>query len=129
MRQYIYISTAPDLTREDIDSILESCQRNNAEHGITGLLIYNGRNFLQLLEGEQSDLEWIMGRIGADHRHSGISKLEDIETNARACPNWLMHRIRLVDVVADRRKAIDAELPVSLNAHLRRIILNFAALN
>ena len=129
MRQYIYISTAPDLTRDDVDAILQSCQRNNAERGITGLLLYNGRNFLQLLEGEESDLLWVMGRIGADPRHSGISKLEDLEASERACPDWLMHRIRLVDDIAQRRAAVDAELPATLDPQLRRVILNFVGLN
>ena len=33
---------------------LAASARNNPERGITGLLLFNGRNFLQLLEGEEA---------------------------------------------------------------------------
>ena len=54
LSQYLYISTAPTLPREEVDAILAASARNNPERGITGLLLFNGRNFLQLLEGEES---------------------------------------------------------------------------
>ncbi|MXO91417.1 BLUF domain-containing protein [Pontixanthobacter aquaemixtae] len=129
LRQYIYISTALELQEDDIRSILESCMRHNKEKGVTGLLLYNGRNFLQLLEGEEADLKWVLDRIKLDARHSGISTLEDEPCEQRACPDWLMRHIRLLDDVEDRRKRLDEQLPEVLNPRLRRIILNFASLN
>ena len=129
LRQYLYISTAPNLGQDDIGNILDSCQRNNRERNVTGLLLYNGRNFLQLLEGEHADLLWVMRRISSDERHSGISVLEDMDAHERACPDWTMRNIRLVDDVAQRRAALDAELPDNLDGQLRRIMLNFAGLN
>lgn len=129
MRQYVYVSTAEQLAQDDIAAILESCQRNNAAHGVTGLLLYNGRNFLQLLEGERSNLEWVMRRIEHDSRHHGISRLYDEPVEARACPDWLMKRIALGDSGDARRERLEAELPEVLDRHLRRIILNFALLN
>lgn len=129
LRQYIYISTAGGITDEDIGSILASCQRNNAERNVTGLLLYNGRNFLQLLEGDVEDLSWVMRRIEADPRHNGVSIIDDIAIERRACPDWLMRHIRISDEVAERRAKLDAELPEALDPNLRRIILNFASLN
>lgn len=129
LHQYLYISTAPNLGSDEISHILESCQRNNRERNVTGLLLYNGRNFMQLLEGEEVDLMWVMRRISSDPRHSGLSVLEDIPAKERACPDWHMRQIRLVDDVENRRAALDAELPVNLAPELRRVMLNFAALN
>ncbi|HSM54043.1 MAG TPA: BLUF domain-containing protein [Erythrobacter sp.] len=129
LRQYVYISTADGIGPEDITSILDSCQRNNSERDVTGLLLYNGRNFLQLLEGDVEDLSWVMRKIEADPRHNGVSIIEDIAIAGRACPDWLMRHIRIVDQVPERRAALDAELPAALEPNLRRIILNFAALN
>ncbi|MFZ9394669.1 MAG: BLUF domain-containing protein [Erythrobacter sp.] len=129
LRQYVYISTAGGISEEDIRSILESCQRNNREREVTGLLLYNGRNFLQLLEGDVEDLSWVMRRIEGDPRHNGVSIIEDIAIAQRACPDWLMRHIRIADEVSERRAALDAELPAGLDPNLRRIILNFAALN
>ena len=129
LRQYLYISTAPGLKREELDSIIASCEQNNAERGITGLLVYNGRNFIQLLEGEEADLLWVMRRISSDGRHSGLSVLEDVSATNRACPDWSMRHIRLVDKVSDRQATLEQDLPSDLNDQLKRIILNFAALN
>lgn len=129
MRQYAYISTAEELSPGDIADILEACERNNALRSVTGLLLYNGRNFVQLLEGEPDDLAWIMERIGRDSRHSGISLLYDEPCDARACPEWLMKRIALGESGEARRQRLEAELPAALEPHLRRMILNFAILN
>ena len=129
MRQYLYISTAKDLEDAAIEDILESCRRNNQSRNITGLLLYNGRNFMQLLEGEASDLFYVMRKIGADIRHTGVSRLADIAVDERACPEWLMRHIRLVDDVEQRRSALEKELPDGLDTNIRQIILNFAALN
>lgn len=129
LRQYLYVSTAPGLERTELDSIIASCEANNAERGITGLLVYNGRNFIQLLEGEEADLLWVMRRISTDARHSGLSVLEDMPAESRACPDWLMRHIRLVDKVEDRRATLEEQLPDGLSPQLKRIILNFAALN
>jgi len=129
LRQCIYISTAADLGSEDIEAILASCRANNIEHNVTGLLLYNGRNFLQLLEGDIEDLSWVIRRIEADPRHTGMSFIEDITTAERACPDWIMHHIKLAKSIDQRRAALDAELPAKLDANLRRVILNFAALN
>lgn len=129
MRQYLYVSTAEQLDHDDVAAILASCQRHNAERGVTGLLLYNGRNFLQLLEGSGDDLAWIMRRIEFDSRHHGISRLYDEPVAERACPDWLMKRIALGDSGEARRERLESELPASLDSHVRRMILNFALLN
>ena len=129
MRQYVYVSTAEQLDQDDVAAILAACQRNNAERGVTGFLLYNGRNFLQLLEGAATDLEWVMHRIERDTRHHGISRLYDEAADARACPDWLMKRIALGDSGEARRERLEAELPAVLDPHVRRMILNFALLN
>ena len=129
MRQYVYVSTAEQLSQDDVTAILDSCRRNNAGRGVTGLLLYNGRNFLQLLEGSGDELDWVMRRIELDSRHHGISRLYDEPASERACPDWLMKRIALGDPGAARRERLEAELPTTLDPHLRRMILNFALLN
>ena len=102
---------------------------NNRERQVTGLLLYNGRNFLQLLEGDVEDLSWVMRRIEADPRHNGVSIMEDIAVTERACPDWLMRHIHIADDVSERRAKLDAQLPEKLDPNLRRIMLNFASLN
>lgn len=127
--QYLYISTAPSLSREDVDSILASSQRNNPARGVTGLLLYNGRNFLQLLEGEESELVSLMVKISHDPRHTGISMIDRKMVETRACPIWAMRRVMIAESVEKRREALEAELPTGLDAQTRKIVTNFVVLN
>ncbi|NQX95351.1 MAG: BLUF domain-containing protein [Erythrobacter sp.] len=127
--QYLYISTAPSLTRADVDSILASSQRNNEARGVTGLLLYNGRNFLQLLEGEESELVSLMVKISHDPRHTGISMIDRKLAEERACPNWAMRRVMIAESVEKRRELLEAELPEGLDPQTRKIVTNFVVLN
>lgn len=129
LKQYLYISTAPDLPRETVEDILRASARNNPQAGITGLLLYNGRNFLQMIEGEESDLLSLMARIARDPRHSGILKLDDSEIAARNCPDWAMKRVPLAKSPEERQEEIGAMLPDGLSDGTKQIILNFAVLN
>ncbi len=129
LSQYLYISTAPSLSRDEVEGILESSARKNPLCGITGLLLYNGRNFLQLLEGEEAELINLMVRITHDPRHSGVSMLDRRAIDERACPQWAMRRIAIAQNVEQRREILEADLPTALDPELRRIILNFAVLN
>ena len=129
LSQCLYISTAPSLSREEVDAILEASARNNPAPGITGLLLYNGRNFLQLLEGEVEDIEALMERISADSRHTGVSILHIGTIAARVCPDWAMKRVMIAETVDTRRKMLEQDLPQGLKEDLRKMILNFAVLN
>lgn len=129
LSQYLYISTAPTLSRDEVDAILATSARNNPARGITGLLLYNGRNFLQLIEGEEEELVALMLRITEDARHSGITVLDRRPIEARACPDWAMKRVLIAESIASRREMLDAELPDGLAPEIRKMIMNFAVLN
>ncbi|MEE4212713.1 MAG: BLUF domain-containing protein [Parvularcula sp.] len=127
--QYVYVSTAQGLSRADVEDILETCARNNVDLGVTGLLLYNGRNFLQLLEGEGVTLDALMSKIEEDPRHSGVTTLYEGEKPARDCADWAMKRIVILDEPQARKKGLDEDLPAGLDPSVRELILNFAILN
>ncbi|MEL6528406.1 MAG: BLUF domain-containing protein [Pseudomonadota bacterium] len=129
LSQYLYISTAPSLSRDEVEAILASSARNNPARGVTGLLLYNGRNFLQLLEGEELELVDLMVRISHDPRHAGLSILDRTTIEERACPDWAMKRVLIAETVESRRTTLEAELPARLSENIRKIIMNFAVLN
>jgi len=129
LSQYLYISTAPNLSRDEVASVLAASARNNPERGITGLLLYNGRNFLQLLEGEESALVALMVRIGNDPRHTGVSIIDRRAIEQRSCAGWAMKRVLIGESVSGRRSQLERDLPEGLDDQTRRIILNFATLN
>lgn len=129
LSQYLYISTACGLGRSQVQAIVDSSARNNLQTGVSGLLIYNGRNFLQLLEGNQGELVPLMVRISHDPRHSGISMLSRKLVERRACPDWEMKWMFVVQNGRERQDFLDAELPQDLDPITREIIYNFAILN
>ena len=69
MLQLTYISTGRDVNEAQLDSILAASRRNNRRDEITGLLLFNGKRFLQALEGPQALVETAYKRIRVDPRH------------------------------------------------------------
>ncbi|WCT72659.1 BLUF domain-containing protein [Sphingomonas naphthae] len=91
MLQLTYISTATrQLQDTDINLILEASRRNNALVGVTGLLIYDGKRFLQALEGEETAVHLTYDRINHDPRHRGIVLLGSRQVETRSFGAWSM---------------------------------------
>ena len=91
MLQLTYISTAAhDLAPTAIGDILSASRRNNAAAGVSGLLLHDGRRFLQALEGEPAMVNRTYERIKADRRHRAIVLLSSSEVTERAFGAWAM---------------------------------------
>lgn len=91
MFQLIYLSQAKsDLNYSDLAAILESSRRHNPAKSITGILIYKDDQFLQLLEGNQEDVQAVMDKIAQDKRHMNISVLYQGDTAERFFADWSM---------------------------------------
>lgn len=73
MHQIIYISTASgEATDGVVQAILNTSRRNNSRDGITGLLISDGKRYLQALEGDKALVEAAYARIKSDPRHKAV---------------------------------------------------------
>ena len=129
LRQIVYVSTAARLSEADLADILDSANRNNAQHRITGFLLYNERNFLQLIEGEPGDLRVLMQKLYKDTRHSGIVVLEDNPIAERAFPDWHMEHLSWATKMAERREMLEAGIDRLADPRIRQTVLNFASLN
>lgn len=130
MRQLVYISTgSAELTESDVADILATSQRKNPQRGLTGFLIYNGRNFLQLLEGDAAAIEILMEDLRGDPRHSGVVRIEDVPSDVRRFSDWTMRRLELANDVDKRRAQLREWLPDGFDEKVQRTILNFASLN
>jgi Sensors of blue-light using FAD len=84
-----------DLSSQDVESILRSCRINNALEGITGILIYNGSAFLQVLEGAKRAVDETLARIERDDRHCEIVLRDERDLPVRAFPTWDMAYLHL----------------------------------
>lgn len=86
-----YVSVAdPSISDEEIASILVSARRNNVRDELTGALVYNGHNFLQLLEGPDEKVEACLAVIRDDARHSGMIEVRRRTIEARDFGEWAM---------------------------------------
>jgi hypothetical protein len=98
--QLAYLSVTTDQFEEDtdIDAILQVAHRKNADSGITGMLLYKGGVFLQLLEGGRNDVLNLFGRIAADLRHTNLKILAKQENQERLFPEWTMGYRKIEDI-------------------------------
>lgn len=91
LRQIMYISSATGpMTAAECATIASASAPRNAAQGVTGLLLFNGKRFLQVLEGPQDVLDSIYDRIKCDGRHQALVKLRDVPIQTREFGQWAM---------------------------------------
>ncbi len=91
MIHIVYISRAVHpLSDQELQALLEQCQRDNQARNVTGVLFYSHGNIAQLIEGEREVLEPLFAAIARDGRHSNVQKLVDKPIEARSFPGWSM---------------------------------------
>ncbi|MEP9360061.1 BLUF domain-containing protein [Sphingomonas sp. KR3-1] len=91
MRQIVYISTATgEVGTAALREILAASKANNRRDGITGLLFFDGKRFLQAIEGEDPQLATTLDRIREDRRHRAIVILSDRSIEQREFGSWAM---------------------------------------
>ena len=91
IRQVIYVSQAADqLNIAELGDILRSACTKNAANSITGILLYNHGQFLQVIEGPPENIESLLCSLKLDRRHECISVLSDSIIPEREFEYWLM---------------------------------------
>jgi hypothetical protein len=64
------------MIKDDLMDILTTARLNNALLGVTGMLLYTGKNFIQVLEGDEKVIEALTADIRKDSRHKDIHIVE-----------------------------------------------------
>ncbi len=91
MHRLVYFSNANlDLNVSAIESMVDKSAERNRPLQISGALLYNGLNFLQILEGPHQTLTPLYLQIRKDPRHSGVVKLVHERISTRIYPDWGM---------------------------------------
>lgn len=99
----IYVSAASrEYSDAELDDMLASSIRHNTPQGITGMLLYAGGNFIQVLEGEAAAVDETYDRITRDPRHHGLILIERCAIREREFPQWQMgfRRLSQADIAA-----------------------------
>lgn len=121
MKSLIYISTAAhDISKTDIESIAADASRNNKANDLTGYLVFNGRNFVQFLEGPEKSVDHCVARIRKDARHDGLVILKEDDSKDRQFPRWSMRArdIRENDFARDWPTSVNQVTKMIFNAAL-----------
>lgn len=96
LNRMFYISTAVGpITTAVTGTILRSAQRHNPSNGITGVLCQGQGVYLQVLEGERSQVEALYARISQDKRHESMVLRHQEDIRSRRYGKWAMAHIDL----------------------------------
>lgn len=118
--QIVYFSTLrPGMDpEEEINNILQVARERNELLGVTGMLIYNGGSFLQVLEGDRAVITKLYGKICKDQRHYNINTVVAIADGERLFKDWTMgykNTDKLDKDHADLKPLIEGVIQKSLN--------------
>ncbi len=87
----MYCSQASyDFPPEELVGLLSQARASNDRARLSGMLLYRGRSFLQLLEGDGQRVTVAYSKILADDRHTRLRMLLDAEVASPLLPDWTM---------------------------------------
>ena len=112
-----------DLTSQDLTDIHETARHFNALDGITGLLIFNGVHFLQIIEGADVAINSLMERLWLDDRHSALEVRDERLIEQRSFPYWSMELCQVSTDRFEARETVDESLPEGVEPSIRQRIL------
>jgi hypothetical protein len=103
-----------DLQTSDLENIHTTARELNAIDGITGLLVFNGTHFLQIIEGEGSAIDDLVERLRRDPRHNGFEIRDRRRIEKPSFPEWSMELVRVNASYFQARDTIVERLPDSV---------------
>ncbi|MGI9211145.1 MAG: BLUF domain-containing protein [Methylococcaceae bacterium] len=86
---YVSLEIHP-MTDSDLVDILTIARGKNLTLDITGLLLYRGGFFMQLLEGPEDAVDALYERVRRDERHSDVLLIYKENIVEREFPGWSM---------------------------------------
>ncbi|NLV41688.1 MAG: BLUF domain-containing protein [Candidatus Hydrogenedentes bacterium] len=102
LARLIYVSRmTEECDMESLQRILTVSRRNNLAKGITGVLFYDPKFFLQCLEGPVEVVNELYANILRDDRHTRVTLLEYHDTDRRLFGSWAMAFLRLNDLTPE----------------------------
>jgi hypothetical protein len=123
--QHIYVShAAPTFAEHEIPDLLRQIRPENAKHEITGMLIYTGTAFLQVLEGPQANVNAVFDRILRDRRHLRVTSVVHEPLDQRRFNDWTMDFVTVDATDVDDIVGGPSFLTSALGEHLQPARIN-----
>ncbi len=91
LSQLIYTSRAAcPFTLDELADLLSRSRIKNTRLGVTGMLVHDRGQFLQILEGRLRAIEPLYDRIAKDPRHDHMALLAKLPVDKRVFEDWSM---------------------------------------
>lgn len=89
---YHSIASGGGMSPEALADLLRQARTYNQSHRLTGLLLYaaDTKEFVQVLEGAQAEVQQLYARIAHDPRHKHAFVLHEGAAESRMFPDWRM---------------------------------------
>lgn len=112
LKSLTYTSRASlDLEASDLEAIHRTARQANALDGVTGLLIFNGTHFLQIIEGVPNAIDELIERLRRDPRHSALEVRDERAIDQRSFPDWSMEMVRVSASYFEAKDTVSDRLP------------------
>ncbi|HYG48971.1 MAG TPA: BLUF domain-containing protein [Allosphingosinicella sp.] len=115
-----------DLTDEDLGAIHQTARHLNALDGVTGLLLFDGSRFLQIIEGSEDAIDNLVERLRMDRRHSAFEVRDERYVERRSFPDWSMELVRVSTGYKSARDEVATILPAGVAAPVRELVLRMS---
>ena len=91
MYELFYMSMSPDgFFEPELKELLQQARLKNSALGVTGMLVYCGWEFIQILEGEEDVVKELYQTIFNDPRHRSVEVFYQGAIQQRAFTGWSM---------------------------------------
>lgn len=115
-----------DLTEGDLNAIHQTARHLNVLDGVTGLLLFDGSRFLQIIEGAEDAIDNLVERLRMDPRHSAFEVRDERYVEQRSFPDWSMELLRVSAGYRTARDEVATILPAGLAAPVRQLVLRMS---
>jgi Sensors of blue-light using FAD len=115
-----------DLTDEDLGAIHQTARHLNALDGVTGLLLFDGSRFLQIIEGGEAAIDNLIERLRRDPRHSALEVRDERLAERRSFADWSLELLRVSAGYKAARAEVATILPDDVAEPVRALILRMS---
>jgi hypothetical protein len=98
-----------ETTARDMLDIMSTSRSRNREVGITGILLSNGKEFMQILEGPAEAVNALFVKLVEDPRHTRIELIHYGRVETRLFDDWRMRDVRIHEVPDHCRRVLEAK--------------------
>jgi hypothetical protein len=115
-----------DLSDGELNDIHQTARHLNALDGITGLLLFDGARFLQIIEGAESAIDNLVERLRKDSRHSAFEVRDERYVENRSFADWSMELVRVSAGYRAARDEVATILPNGVSEAVRELVLKMS---